>query len=325
MQKSNLWKFIGNELKQQNNVCLIIMVHAEGHGPNRPGAKLAISSNNNRIGTVGGGMAEASLSIKAKEMLTSGSKAGSEIITMSHNTSAANKSGMICSGVQTFLLTIITPDKIDIINRIISIYDNAEKTCLLITDKDIILDRGKNATNISWCHNDNNWCYTEYIGEHDTVYLIGGGHVALALSRILAMLDFRITILDNRKELDTMQANKHAQQCIFADYNNIRDYIPVGAHSYVCIMTHGHKFDELVLKHLIEYPLKYLGLMGSPAKIKTIKENLEKSGISRESLETVYTPIGIPINSNTPAEIAISIAAQLIQVKNSLETTTLSC
>ncbi len=82
-------------------------------------------------------------------------------------------------------------------------------------------------------------------------------------------------------------------------------------------MTFGHKADELVLKQLLRKEYKYIGMMGSPSKVKQIFDNLITDGFKKKELDKVHAPIGIPITSKTPEEIAVSIAAQIIKIKNS--------
>ena len=100
------------------------------------------------------------------------------------------------------------------------------------------------------------------------------------------------------------------------DYKKIVDLVPVGPNSYVVIMTFGHKSDETVLRQLLDKNVKYLGMMGSKRKVQAIFSSLLLAGASEIQLDKVDAPIGLSIGSQTPAEIAVSIAAKIIQVKN---------
>jgi xanthine dehydrogenase accessory factor len=130
-------------------------------------------------------------------------------------------------------------------------------------------------------------------------------------------LIFHIVVLDDRAQVATMAANTYAQQKQVISYKNIGKHVSEGHQSYVVIMTFGHQGDERVLQQLAGKKLRYLGLMGSPAKIAQIIAHLKKKGIGAASLKKVHAPVGLPIHSHTPEEIAISIAAEIIQVKNS--------
>jgi xanthine dehydrogenase accessory factor len=93
--------------------------------------------------------------------------------------------------------------------------------------------------------------------------------------------------------------------------------VPSGDDNYVVVMTIGYAFDEVVIRKLFEKDYKYFGVLGSKAKMKMLLTKLEKEGFDKAKLKQIHTPIGLPINSHTPEEIAVSIAAEIIAVKNS--------
>jgi xanthine dehydrogenase accessory factor len=130
-------------------------------------------------------------------------------------------------------------------------------------------------------------------------------------------LDFFITVLDDRNNLNTFEQNILAhKKLLIDDYSNAARYIPAGNNIYVVIMTVGFRTDAAALRSLINNAYKYIGLLGSKNKIKTLMADLISEGVPSEQLNRVRTPIGVPINSQTPEEIAISIAAEIIGVKN---------
>ncbi len=165
---------------------------------------------------------------------------------------------------------------------------------------------------------DDQWCYEENLGLVDTAYIIGSGHVGLALSRQLAMMGFRVIAFDQRPDVESFVDNTFAQEKHVVQYKSIADHIPEGDFSFVIIMTHAHNLDQIVLQQLIAKNLRYLGMLGSKTKVKTIFDNLIQTGVPSEQLERVYAPIGLKIHSKTADEIAVSIAAQMIQVRNSM-------
>jgi xanthine dehydrogenase accessory factor len=154
------------------------------------------------------------------------------------------------------------------------------------------------------------------VGRENELYIFGAGHVGLALSRVMSALDFTIHIFDDRKDLSTLADNKYANQSALIDYKSISQLVPEGENIFVVIMTFGHQSDEVVLRQLVSKNLKYLGMMGSSKKVASIFRNLSADGITSSVLKKINAPIGIPIGSQTPAEIAISIAAKIIEVKN---------
>ncbi len=163
----------------------------------------------------------------------------------------------------------------------------------------------------------NTWTYTENINPKNQLYIIGAGHVGLATSEIFSKLNFEITMIDDRKDLNTLNNNQFIDNKIITNYESINQFIPEGENTFVAIMTQGFKTDKIVLKKLIDKNVKYLGLLGSKTKLKTMFEVLEKEGISKNLLKKIHAPIGLAINSKTPMEIAVSIAAEVVGVKMS--------
>jgi len=163
------------------------------------------------------------------------------------------------------------------------------------------------------------WIFTDRIGLADTLTIVGGGHVSLALSRVMATLPFKIVVLDNRDGLETMTENRFAHETRVVDFDRVSEHVPTGDRSWVTIMTFGHAYDRIVLERLLDHDLRYLGLMGSAAKIRRLFADLEADGADPAALARVRAPIGLPIASHTPEEIAISIAAEIIAVRNDAE------
>jgi len=146
------------------------------------------------------------------------------------------------------------------------------------------------------------------------VIILGGGHVAIALSKILSFLSIPYVVCDDRKDL----ANKEN----FPDAIKILNILPynffksekVNSNDYIVIVTRGHKFDKECLIQAIKTNASYIGMIGSVAKVKEIYKNLSKKGIDVSKDKRVFSPIGINTGGKTPSEIAISIAAEILSV-----------
>jgi xanthine dehydrogenase accessory factor len=130
-------------------------------------------------------------------------------------------------------------------------------------------------------------------------------------------MDFHISLFDDRPDLNTIDKNRFAHNIAVVDgYDEIGNEIPEGPRSYVVVMTLGYASDERVIRSLIEKEFKYFGVLGSSAKMSVMLRKLLKEGLPAEKLDRIRTPIGLPIHSRTPEEIAVSIAAEIISVKN---------
>ena len=317
MNEEHYWKTILTGLEQGKHAVLVVIIERTGSAPNIPGAKMFITLDD-AMGTVGGGNSERRLFDRARTLLTE-EKSSVEKVHMEHSDTAhENSSGMICSGSQTFALIPLGKNDIHTIKDIIESFTKAQPGVLTINEKGIFFDTSNRLTeDRTFSEDGTSWIYHENIGIQDRLFIIGGGHVSLALSQIMETLDFHITVIDDRKKLPTMIANTYAHMKKVVPYDNIADIIPEGDNIYVAIMTFGHKSDEYVLERIITKKCKYIGMMASPAKKQQVFSNLEKKGISKDLLDFLHSPIGIKIRSHTPEEIGISIAAEIIQVKNS--------
>lgn len=149
-----------------------------------------------------------------------------------------------------------------------------------------------------------------------TLLIFGAGHVGKALGKLAADYSFKVRFIDSREGI--IEANSwFADKIIIGDYESIIPTLEFTENTYIVILTHQHGLDEKILHMVINQPHRYLGMIGSKSKIAIARKNLESKGVSRELLNGVNMPIGIKFNAQTPEEIALSILAKLIDVKNS--------
>ncbi len=158
--------------------------------------------------------------------------------------------------------------------------------------------------------------YSEPLVQKGRVYIFGGGHVAQALVPVLSRLDFRCVVYDDREMFCNFQVFPDAEQCILGDFTRISEYLSVEPQDYVCIMSRGHEYDYMIQKQMLRTPAHYIGVMGSRRKKEIIQKKLLQDGFSAEEISRIITPIGLDIQAETPAEISISIAGQLIQERS---------
>jgi xanthine dehydrogenase accessory factor len=149
-----------------------------------------------------------------------------------------------------------------------------------------------------------------------TAYLFGGGHISFHLSKILRFIGFDFVVIDDRKEFANCNRFPDAKECIVQDFEHVVEHLSFDPFSsYLIIVTRGHKSDLFVLEQAIRANVKYIGMIGSRRKIQLIFQQLQEQGISKDLLDTVHAPIGLDIEADTPEEITISIAAELIKVR----------
>jgi len=149
------------------------------------------------------------------------------------------------------------------------------------------------------------------------VYVFGGGHVTQELVPLLAHLGFPCVVFEDREEFAKADLFPDAERIILGDFENIGKYTTPGEKDYVVIVTRGHVWDYETWAFALGSQAAYIGVIGSKSKHKFVKEKLRKRGFESGAIGAprVHAPIGIDIKSDTPAEIAVSIAAELILVR----------
>jgi xanthine dehydrogenase accessory factor len=157
----------------------------------------------------------------------------------------------------------------------------------------------------------------EPLTTENNLYRIGGGHCGMALSTLTAKTGFFVTVIDNRSDWANKEKHPLAKNIVCPDYKNICDKMTFSENTFIVIMTHGHAHDEYALEQVINEKYKFVGMIGSSRKVSIVFENLMKKGISKDKIRNVYSPVGLDIGAtHTPEDIAVSIMAQLIAVKN---------
>ena len=158
---------------------------------------------------------------------------------------------------------------------------------------------------------------TEKLGYKNQLTIIGAGHCSLALAKLMRTMDFYILLYDDRQNLNTFNENNEVHcKKIIDNYSMLNNYVKETDSHFVVIMTFGYRTDAIAIKALANKNFAYLGVLGSQNKMKILLNEFEKEGVNKQWLSNIYTPIGLPIKSKTPEEIAISIAAQIIEIKN---------
>ncbi len=313
----NIWSFIEEMLLRREPVVLIVVSEVRGSSPGKKGFKMAISTQGKKAGSIGGGPMEYSLEKFAMESLqTTQPKAFTK--RQVHSPDAGREaSGLICAGEQHHVFVKLFPEDIITIRDITASSEKGMPGRLVLSPQGIqFLEPPDNTHAVLSKHPEGVWRYEEVLLPEPVLYIFGGGHVSVPVTSIARVLGFRAEVYDDRKGLITMEENTAANHREVIGYEQAANVIKSPASSYVCIMTVAHTSDQLILEQLLPLPLRYLGMIGSKKKVKTIFSNLLAKGADPAALERVDAPMGMAINSETPAEIAVSITAEIIRRKN---------
>ena len=310
----NFWNNLITLIKQHGEAALLYVLESSGSSPGRQGFKLAVSRDGEMEGTIGGGIMEQKLVELARSRLSEG---GFDpfIKQQIHKPEAGkDRSGMICDGEQTVAFYHLNKHDLPVLEELIS----SENAAVKLTHEGLaVTEVNGNQQKINLEElSDSRWQIMEQPGVRPTAYIFGGGHVGLAMSRMMAGLNFRVVVLDDRRGLNTMQHNRWADEKRVIDYREADQHVEEGAHSFVIIMSFGYRTDEIIIRRLLDRNFRYIGMMGSRNKVDTLWNTLRQDGYSEDQLRKVHAPIGLPIKSETTDEIAVSIAAEIIRVKN---------
>ena len=159
--------------------------------------------------------------------------------------------------------------------------------------------------------------FVEPIASAPAIFIFGGGHIALALAQLAKVLEFGVIVVDDRGEFASRDRFPTADDVKLGDFVTLTKSIEFHPDDCAVIITHGHEHDEVVLKECLAKTVRprYIGMIGSKAKVATVFSHLKQEGVSEELLAKVNAPIGLDIGAKTPAEIGVSIIAEILAQK----------
>ena len=158
--------------------------------------------------------------------------------------------------------------------------------------------------------------YYEFIGSQSRIVICGAGHISIAIINMCKLLDLPVTVIDDRLSFTNNAIKAGADKIICEFFDKGLENIEGDKNTFFIIVTRGHRYDQICLEKIIQKENAYIGMIGSKLRVKKVISHLEKTGISKEKLDEVFTPIGLKIQAQTPEEIAVAIIAEIIQVKN---------
>ncbi len=161
--------------------------------------------------------------------------------------------------------------------------------------------------------------FVEVQAQPPQLIIVGAGHIAVPLASIAALCDFEVTVLDDRPQYAHPARFPTAKRVIAgpfrAELRTLRGDRGFDNHTYIVLVTRGHQHDVECLLEVLDDPLAYIGMIGSQRRIRAVFELLEREqGIAPEKFDRIHAPIGLDINAHTPAEIAVCIMAEIINV-----------
>lgn len=327
-----LFRTLREQMKEGNDTVLLTIIASSGSTPRGEGAHMLVGTRGRICGTIGGGAVEyrseqlAEQILKEKRTMTKAFKLTADDV---------ENLGMICGGdVTVYFRYIPASDRSvsELCDRLLTAFEKERDIWLIadITDQETstigcyIEKEGftgimpESEPDRLLCSHpvrvelDGRLYYSEPIARSGRVLIFGGGHIAQELVPLLSHLDFRCTVMDDRVEFVNAEMFPDADEIVCGEFENIFTSLSVGENDYGVVLTRGHAYDYTVERQLHTTPIRYIGVIGSRKKMAAVFEKLKADGVLREALAKVHTPIGTAIKAQSPAEIAVSIAGELI-------------
>jgi len=314
---------------------LCSILASSGSSPRGAGAKMAVFRDGSTLGTIGGGAVERIAAQEAMEVLASGASRGKAFCLAPNQVADI---GMICGGNVTVYYQFFSAREeknAALLRTVLELLDGGENAWLVMELENGFVKefgtfdeahglrfasaseqllRPMLLSRAVYRKGEPTW-YVEPISRAGRVWIFGGGHVGRELVPVLAHVGFRVSVFDNRPAFAKPENYPAAEQVVLGDFERVGDSVQIGADDCVVIMTPGHQADREVLLQALRTDACYIGCIGSRHKIARTNEYLLANGIPEAALARVHSPIGLEIYAETPAEIAISVAAEMIRCR----------
>lgn len=313
-----LFEILDNRRKEKKDSMLVTIVEGSGSIPRTAGAYMAVGEEGYICGTIGGG------NLEYQAVLT-----GKKLIAEKHNylkeydlgAGEAAELGMVCGGRAKVLFYYLSAEDNETKGLITGMVQALQqhKPCWLLLPlaegRARIADKIDTRSHQLILELEGHTYYAENFSGDGKVYIFGGGHLAREVVPVLSHLGFRCVVADDREEFANKKQFPQAEQVEKVDFTRLEDIFTIEENDYIAIMTRGHLCDTDAERFALRTAAGYIGVVGSRKKTKYVREKLMAEGFTEKQLDRIVTPIGLDIGAETPAEIAVSIAGQLIQFR----------
>jgi xanthine dehydrogenase accessory factor len=300
-------------------------------------AKMVVAASGERWGTVGGGCTEADVTDQALAAARAGTPT---FVEHTLNADLAGDLGLSCGGtVELFLEPIVASTEMaqlygavaDAIEQRVpaTVYtaidwgSGPSKTAQTLDRVTTVGSASHAGSDLQRTHvrpaasfvDEDRGRFVEPIARLPRLVIFGAGHVGAEIARLAANVGFHVMVTDDRTEFANRERVPWADEIVVDDFRALLDRLTLDEDDYVLATTRGHSFDAYIIERTAASRARYVGMLGSRRKREVIFKALEEAGVPSEALERVKVPIGEPIGADTPAEIAVSVVAELIRVR----------
>ncbi|MFA5308476.1 MAG: XdhC family aldehyde oxidoreductase maturation factor [Dehalococcoidales bacterium] len=338
---------VRQQLEAGAALVLVSIMSLQGSTPRHSGTKMVVGADGKGYGTIGGSLIEAAAVRESVEVLATGQ---SRIMYYELTGKDAAATGMICGGKAEVLLDYLPAtgenkafarhwhdavgngndfyllthldgegETFRVLGRAVFFPDGnmLGNTSLAAADAGYLKPELHNISATAVLPLKDTRVMVDRMRKARTLYCFGAGHVAVPTAHLAALVGFRVVVLDDRAEFANAERFPEAQETkVLADFNRALAGLDIDKDSFIVIVTRGHQYDRVVLEQSLKTKAGYIGMISSKRKRDAIYEALAAEGVPKEQLDGVHSPIGIGIGGETPEEIAVSIVAELIQVRS---------
>ena len=347
----DIYSEIVKALEKREKVALATLITRIGSAPRAVGAKYLIRGDGTSVGSIGGGCVEAEVWQEAQKVLE---KREGRILHFDLTAEQLAEGGLICGGNINIFLEPLREEFLNIYQeaarikqkggsailgtlisldgafpkgegskalmkasgeKIGSLLGGVELEKKILSEGEVSLREQKPKVLVLSSESRKMEILLEPVFSEPTVFLFGGGHVSEQVAPLAKRVHFKVVVIDDREMFANRERFPEADEVIVSEFENCFNKVNIDGSSYIVIVTRGHLYDGFVLEQAVKSKARYIGMIGSKKKIRTLYQNLTEKGMSKERLNRVHAPIGIDINSETPEEIAVSIVAELIKVR----------
>lgn len=330
--KNMIYDIIEEYIENDKTGSIATVISREGSAPRDAGAKMFVGEDGQTYETIGGGNLEFKVQ---KQAMTTMNTDEPQFVRVKMDSKEVASDGMICGGEVEVFLEPIQKKHLELYRKLEQMEKNGKKGILItnlngklektLVDEDMTLTGDdiniwdKNSffyKNINKIHPQTvEDTLIETIHPSPLLYIFGAGHISQFIAPLANTIGFQVVVIDDRSEFANKERFPDAHELIVKDFQEVFNQLKFSGEEFVVIVTRGHQYDRDVLEESLKRKTKYLGMIGSKMKVKMILEQMRKLGYDEEKVDNVYSPIGLSINADTPQEIAVSIAAELIKVR----------
>ena len=329
-------------LEQGQDLAWATVISNSGSTPRRAGSRMLVEKGGSVVtGSVGGGRLEADTLDLVRRILP---RRGRELLRFDLTGRDAAETDMICGGRASIYVETLTPDDLETVRALARLLaqgkrplwltwisrvpDDFQASHLLLWEGEALAGglplppelyqelapRGDQPA-LATLPDDLGMLFAEVLGPKSRLYIFGGGHVALELAWLASRLDFEVVVVDDRQEFANRERFPMASEVWVRPLDRALEGVRMDDYCYLVIVTRGHMYDLEVLHQALAGRPAYLGMIGSRRKRDLIYKELVSRGVDQARLAEVHSPIGIKMPAETPAEIALSIAVELVTTR----------